>query len=101
MRGSSNQITGGIFLGPVVQARRIGSVLLPQPTPTALAGLPSEQVFAGRESDLLALDSALSPSADDVGDAVIVSTVAGAAGVGKTALAIHAAHSALSQGWFT
>ncbi|MGW4206890.1 BTAD domain-containing putative transcriptional regulator [Lentzea sp. NPDC004789] len=46
--------------------------------------------FTGRTDDLAALDRLL-PS-DQAGQAVVISAIAGSAGVGKTALAVHWAH---------
>ena len=69
------------------------------PAPVALAGLPAEEGFLGRADDLSALDEVLAP--DTAGaEAVVVSTVAGLAGVGKTAFAVRAARRAIDAGWF-
>jgi DNA-binding SARP family transcriptional activator/tetratricopeptide (TPR) repeat protein len=57
------------------------------------AQLPADVAwFTGREEDLKALD-ALLPATDDAHPAlVVISTIDGSAGVGKTALAVHWAH---------
>ena len=88
-----NELTGNVH-GFVVQARDIH---LHAPTPTALAGLPSVDAgFTGRNADLALLAEALrSPWP------VVVSIVMGLAGVGKTTLAIKAAHDAVDSGLFT
>ncbi|WP_380279063.1 tetratricopeptide repeat protein [Kitasatospora purpeofusca] len=70
------------------------------PAPTALASLPAPPVdLVGRGEVSEALLALLAPSAGD-GGPVLVSAVAGLAGVGKTALALHAAHEAVRRGWF-
>ena len=65
--------------------------------PVALAQLPAPVTeFTGREAELAEVTGLLSPAAG----AVVVSAVGGLAEVGKTALAIQAAHAARSAGWF-
>ena len=67
--------------------------------PVALAQLPPLAAgFTGREAELAQMARLLDPAAEP--GAVVMSAVAGLAGVGKTALAIHAAHAARSSGWF-
>jgi NB-ARC domain len=67
--------------------------------PVALAQLPPLAVgFTGRDGELAQVAALLDPAVD--AGAVVVSAVAGLAGVGKTALAVHAAHAARSSGWF-
>ncbi len=67
--------------------------------PTALAQLPPSMTgFCGRD-DALALLSGLLDSAA-IPDTVVVSAVAGLPGVGKTTLAVQAAHAARTAGWF-
>jgi hypothetical protein len=69
------------------------------PAPLALAQLPPLAAgFTGREAELAQVAVLLDPAS--TGAAVVVSAVAGLAGVGKTALAVHAAHAARSSGWF-
>jgi tetratricopeptide (TPR) repeat protein len=76
--------------------------------PVAFASLPAEAGFTGRADLLAELASVLAPDAegvrqgaeaDDAGPVAICS-IAGLAGVGKTALAVHAAHRAVAEGWF-
>jgi len=54
--------------------------------------------FTGREIELAQLAGLLDPAGGT--GAVVVSAVAGLAGVGKTALAIQAGHAAREAGWF-
>ena len=84
---------------PVTASQVSGAVEFSAPAPVALAGLPAEEGFLGRADDLSALDQVLAP--DTAGaEAVVVSTVAGLAGVGKTAFAVRAARRAIDAGWF-
>jgi tetratricopeptide (TPR) repeat protein len=85
---------------PVTASQVPGPVEFSAPAPVALAGLPAEEGFLGRAEDLSVLDQVLAP--DTAGaEAVVVSTVAGLAGVGKTAFAVRAARRAIDAGWFT
>src|SRR5262249_19391860 len=99
-----NEISGGAQQGPVLQGRdfrgvHIGDVIQPAPAPVALAQLPAvEAGFTGRQDELAPLAVLLDPGRE--GGTVVVSAVAGLAGVGKTALAIRAAHAARQAGWF-
>ena len=96
----SNTISGGTFNGPVYQGRDF-IVIHPAPAPVALAQLPPLAVgFTGREAELAEVAALLDPAANATAKAVVVSAVAGLAGVGKTALAVQAAHAAVSSGWF-
>jgi tetratricopeptide (TPR) repeat protein len=112
--GSGNVNTGAILFSPVVQGRNITVTLPPQITP-AMAGLarPSS-TFVGRTRDLEALLEALAPNdvsasspespdaqawPQESSEAVLV-TVVGMGGIGKTELALQAAHAALRRGWF-
>jgi len=84
---------------PITAGQVSGAVKFSAPAPVALAGLPTEEGFLGRADDLSALDQVLAP--DTAGaEAVVVSTVAGLAGVGKTAFAVRAARRAIAAGWF-
>jgi DNA-binding SARP family transcriptional activator len=65
---------------------------LPQPVRTALAQLPTDvPAFTGRAEQLSYLDAML-PDRADQPKAVGIAVLAGPAGVGKTALAVHWAH---------
>jgi len=64
----------------------------PQPSRVVPAQLPRDvRGFAGRRDELAQLDALLS-TAGEQGTSVVISAVAGTAGVGKTALAVHWAH---------
>ncbi|GAB2968891.1 hypothetical protein GCM10027184_17360 [Saccharothrix stipae] len=94
-----NEISGTV-IGNVVQGRDV-SVSLPAAFPVAVSGLPAQPVFVGRDIELAQLASSLDPAAaDTIGAPVVVSAVAGLAGVGKTALALRAALDATTAGWF-
>ena len=67
--------------------------------PTALAQLPPPVTgFTGRDDDLAVLERLLDPAG--TAEPVVVSAVAGLAGVGKTTLAVEAGHAARQRGWF-
>ena len=67
--------------------------------PVALGQLPAATAgFTGRDDELAVLAGLLDP-AESAGP-VVVSAVAGLAGVGKTALAVQAGHAAVRHGWF-
>lgn len=85
-----NEVSGAVQ-GNVTQAR---DIYHHPPAPTALAGLPPVAAeFTGRAADLALVAEALrSPRP------VVVST--GLAGVGKTSLAVKAAHDAFDAGLF-
>ncbi|MEU0965810.1 tetratricopeptide repeat protein [Streptomyces sp. NPDC005917] len=97
------------------------TVHAPAPLPTALDSLPAAPaMLSGREAEIGHVLSALRPhvesrhdpdSSGDTPDAastppdvlppVLVTSIAGLAGVGKTALALAAGHAATGAGWFT
>ncbi|WP_326920706.1 tetratricopeptide repeat protein [Actinophytocola sp.] len=95
-----NEVKGATFTGPVIQGRDV-QMSISSATPVALAGLPSQRVFIGREIELATLADTLRPDRRIGGGAVVISAVAGQAGVGKTALAVRAAQQAVGAGWFT
>jgi tetratricopeptide (TPR) repeat protein len=97
-----NTVSGG-DLHTVVQAGRIeGGVHITLGARDAASSgvwqLPPPSGFCGRADELAAVLSVLKPTA--AGDAVVISAVMGLAGVGKTTLAVEAAHIALRRGWF-
>ncbi|MBN6051065.1 tetratricopeptide repeat protein, partial [Nonomuraea sp. RK-328] len=95
-----NEITGGTFYAPVTLARDV-TVQVPGPALQALAGLPAAPVgFVGRTDALEEVLDFLDPAGGGR-PGVLVSAVAGMAGVGKTALALVGAHRAMEQGWFS
>jgi tetratricopeptide (TPR) repeat protein len=97
-------ISGGTQYGPVLQGRdfrhaHIGDVVQAVAAPVALAQLPALTAgFTGRSAELAQITALLDP-AQNTGP-VVVSAVAGLAGVGKTTLAVQAAHAARQAGWF-
>ncbi|SHK98599.1 Tetratricopeptide (TPR) repeat, partial [Nocardiopsis flavescens] len=121
--GTTNTVTGDVS-GTVAQAQKIeggvGNTTMHNATtvthntvvqqerglPTALQGLPPlVGEFVGREEQLHELLDFLDPARTAGGTsgsgAVVVSAVAGMGGIGKTALAVRAAHQAWEQGWFS
>ncbi len=69
------------------------------PVPLALAQLPKlGAVFTGRSAELAQVSALLEPSGKP--DPIVVSAVAGLAGVGKTELAVQAAHAVRQAGQF-
>ena len=100
---TSNKISGGTFNAPVVQARDVfNPTFITQQAasaPVARAQLPAPVAgFTGRRGELAEFAGLLDPAWGT--GAVVVSAVAGLAGVGKTALAIQAGHAARAAGWF-
>jgi tetratricopeptide (TPR) repeat protein len=95
-----NTISGGVQAGPVIQGRDITAAFhLPASAPVALDQLPAPVAgFTGREADLGVLAGLLDPA--ERAGTVVVSAVAGLAGVGKTALAVQAGHVAKARGGF-
>lgn len=95
---TSNVISDGVFLNAVIQGRNI-TVMLPAQITPALSGLPAAtQTFTGRDADLRVLLALLDPQSEI--NKVMISAVAGLAGVGKTELAVQAARLALRRKWF-
>jgi hypothetical protein len=95
---ASNLIENGVFFSAVIQGRYIAVTLPAQITP-ALSGLPAATpTFTGRDADLRDLLALLDPQSE--ANRVMISAVAGLAGVGKTELAVQAARRALGRGWF-
>ena len=93
-----NTISGGTYYGPVLQGRDL-TVRAAASAPVALAQLPPLVAgFTGRETELAMMTGLLDPGG--AAGAVVVSAVAGLAGVGKTALAVQAGHAARERGWF-
>jgi len=96
-------ISGGIQYGPVLQGRDFSNITFAVATaaaaPVALAQLPALVAgFTGRGAELAQIAALLDPAGD--AGAVVVSAVAGLAGVGKTALAVQAGYAARQAGWF-
>ena len=100
---TSSTVSGGSFGGPVLQGRDFTNTTFvtsqAPAAPVALAQLPPLAAgFTGRDGELAQVAGLLDSAAG--AGAVVVSAVAGLAGVGKTALAVQAAHAARSSGWF-
>jgi tetratricopeptide (TPR) repeat protein len=98
-----SSIGGGTQHGPVLQGRDfINPTFVTNQAasaPVARAQLPAPVTgFTGRHGELAEFAGLLDPARDT--GAVVVSAVAGLAGVGKTALAIQAGHAARAAGWF-
>ncbi|MGI5170855.1 tetratricopeptide repeat protein [Spirillospora sp. CA-253888] len=102
-RATANTLSGGVVLGPVIQARDINgpvSFRLPAVVPAGVNGLRAPAAeFVGRGRVLAELLALIDPGAAGARVAR-VSAVAGLGGVGKTELAVQAAHEALARGWF-
>ncbi|MDT0616482.1 tetratricopeptide repeat protein [Streptomyces lancefieldiae] len=78
-----------------------------RPRSTAKAGAtgvvvlpPRPERFTGRSDQLAEVMRHLEPAVDADAEVAAVSTVVGMASVGKTALALEAAHQAVARGWF-
>jgi DNA-binding SARP family transcriptional activator len=87
---------------PSLDAPVLAGTLRPSaPIPPVPAQLPpAVAAFAGRGAELDSLDTVLSQAAADGavhGFALIITAIAGTAGVGKTALALHWAHRVAAQ----
>jgi DNA-binding SARP family transcriptional activator/tetratricopeptide (TPR) repeat protein len=87
-RQLASRLAEELGLDPNPELRRLFEELTTSPPP---AQLPAQAYgFTGRRADLRRLDEAA--AAGPGGRAVVVSAIAGMAGVGKTALAVHWAH---------
>lgn len=97
---TSNQILNGVYFGWVIQGRNV-SLQLPAPVTPALHGLPpASPTFTGRDTHVEELLHGLAPGLQRQ-EAVLVASVAGLAGVGKTELVVQTAHQASEKpGWF-
>lgn len=76
----------------------LGGAPVAAPAPTARDQLPPAiSGFTGRDDELAELVGLLDPAGKET---VVVSAVAGLAGIGKTTLAVQGGHAARRQGWF-
>ncbi len=101
-----NKIADGLFFSAVIQGQTV-TVELPQQVEPALSGLRAgSPAWTGREADLRELLEILAPCQQPESQQAPASRAArmvlvtGMPGVGKTELAVHAAHTALRNGWF-
>lgn len=99
-----NTIDGGVQTGPVLQGRDFSNVTIVTQqaavVPVALAQLPALVTgFTGRDEELAQVAGQLDPAGDK--GTVVVSAIAGLAGVGKSSLAVQAGHAARERGWFS
>jgi hypothetical protein len=101
----ANIISGGNQQGPVLQAQSISDVHLTIGASSPLTEVRPAQLppliaaFTGRDDELKILTGLLDPSG--AASTVLVSAVAGLAGVGKTTLAVQAGHIARESGWYS
>jgi hypothetical protein len=101
----ANTISGGNQQGPVLFAQSIGDVQVTMGGNDPIAPVRPAQLpplissFTGRNAELAVLTDLLDPAR--AADTVLVSAVAGLAGVGKTTLAIQAGHIARQNGWYS
>ena len=80
---------------------RIHAEPVPNPPPGALRQLPADlATFTGRERELAYLMEAVTPLGAESPSTVVISAIEGMAGVGKTQLAVHAAHELVRAGRF-
>ncbi|MBV1937498.1 tetratricopeptide repeat protein [Streptomyces sp. BV286] len=97
---TSNQIHDGVYFGGVIQGRNV-SLQLATPVTSALSGLPqASPTFTGRDTHVGELLQGLAPGLQRQ-EVVLVASVSGLAGVGKTELVVQTAHKASEKpGWF-
>ncbi|MEW2131900.1 tetratricopeptide repeat protein [Streptomyces sp. NPDC005435] len=94
-----NAISGGTFMGTVVQAANVTMTLSPAPVrPLGVPHAPSS-VFVGRDEETRTLLDVLAPDDGSV-PRRRVALVTGPAGVGKSELLLQNAHFAHRRGWF-
>ncbi|MEW1832741.1 tetratricopeptide repeat protein [Streptomyces sp. NPDC088196] len=96
--GDHQDFRGGEFNGPFTVKAEYHQH---GPAPTALDALPPKVAgFTGRDDQLAELLGAFDPAGGEAPGAVLVAAVSGLGGIGKTALAVEAAHEACAKRWF-
>ncbi|NUP14928.1 MAG: tetratricopeptide repeat protein [Streptomyces sp.] len=96
--GDHVDLRDGVFHGPVVAK---GNIYQHAAAPTALDALPARPAgFTGRGEEVEELLRAFDPAVAGGPEAVLVAALSGLGGIGKTALAVEAAHEACEKGWF-
>ena len=96
--GDHQDFRGGEFNGPFTAKAEYHQH---GPAPTALDALPPKVAgFTGRDDQLAELLGAFDPAGGEAPGAVLVAAVSGLGGIGKTALAVQAAHAAREDGRF-
>jgi tetratricopeptide (TPR) repeat protein len=100
LQGQRIEAVLGRLAGEVSEAlARLDTTHAVVAAPVALAQLPAATTgFTGRDDELAVVARLLDP-ADSAGP-VVVSAVAGLAGVGKTTLAVQAGYAGRERGWF-
>lgn len=97
--GTGHDLPAGIVIGPAILGKEI-SLVLPPVVSSSLSGLRRRAPeFVGRSTVSAELLGVLNPAGTE-SEVARISSLAGLAGVGKTELALQAAHQAVSQGWF-
>jgi DNA-binding SARP family transcriptional activator/Tfp pilus assembly protein PilF len=84
-----------VVAGPVAASPRSNHDETERPVPRQLPG--DVAGFTGRDAELARLDALLPDESEDAPRAVVISAIAGTAGVGKTALAVRWAHRVRDQ----
>ena len=85
--------TDPTLAGPTAQPAAVSAAPEPEPRPPTPAQLPRGMPdFTGREAELARLHSLVAGNDGDFDRAVVITAIAGTAGVGKTSLAVHWAH---------
>ncbi|MFE2721653.1 tetratricopeptide repeat protein [Kitasatospora sp. NPDC059327] len=96
-----NTITGGFFVGTVIQSQHVELWLPPTVTPVTDGLPPAGATFVGRDRTARELHERLAPGPAGAAAGGAITVLTGLGGIGKTELALQAAHRALAEpGWF-